>query len=332
MQKTISDFMKYRNLVSLLFYIVIFNQCAIVSTSRELKLGHGMDTNHPVHHAMVYFSKQVDSLSGGKLKIQIYPASQLGSERELIELLQIGSVDITKSSAAVVESFAPSLRIFGVPYLFKDESHMRTVLEGELGENLLLSGTEFFLRGLCYYDAGSRNFYTLSKKVEHPDDLKGLKIRVQPSNTALLMVQSFDAAATPISFGELYTALQQGVVDGAENNLPSFYLTRHFEVCKYYIIDEHTTVPDMLLISEKTWQTLSDEQQIWVKKAAMRSYQKQIQLWKKAEQEALDAIVKAGVTIIRPDKKAFAEKTESVMHRILDSSELMELYKKILEE
>lgn len=328
MPKITSDFM-----ISLKHFIVLFILilvgCSKNTSIRELKLGHGMDTNHPVHHAMQYFADKADSLSGGKIKIRIYPASQLGSERELLELLQIGSLDITKSSAAVVESFAPDLRIFGVPYLFKNEQHMRSVLEGEIGEQLLVSGTDFYLHGLCYYDAGSRNFYTLEKKVERPEDLNGLKIRVQPSNTALLMVKSFDAAATPISFGELYTALQQGVVDGAENNLPSFYLTRHFEVCKYYIVDEHTAVPDMMLMSEKTWNKLDDDQKKWIKEAAQLSYKKQIELWEKAKNEALIAIKNAGVQIIYPDKQLFAEKTKSVLPQILTSERLKGLYKEI---
>ncbi len=288
-----------------------------------------MDMNHPVHKAMVFMASEVNRLSEGKLRIRIYPASQLGSERELLELLQIGSIDITKSSAAVVESFAPDLRILGVPYLFTNENHMRKVIEGNIGEELLASGTEFFLRGLCFYDAGTRNFYTLNTRVEKPNDLAGLKIRVQPSNTALLMVKSFNAAATPISFGELYTALQQGVVDGAENNLPSFYLTRHFEVCKYYIVDEHTAVPDMLLISEHTWDKLSETERAWVKQASFLSYKKMIELWKKAEQEALTAITEAGVEVISVDKAAFEAQTQSILPQILTTPSLKNLYQRI---
>lgn len=297
-----------------------------------LKLAHGMDVNHPVHKAMVFMADEVNRLSNGQLKVNIYPASQLGSERELLELLQIGSIDISKSSAAVVESFAPDLRILGVPYLFNSEEHMRKVIEGEIGERLLASGTDFYLRGLCFYDAGTRSFYTLDKRVEQPEDLKGLKIRVQPSNTALLMVKSFEAAATPISFGELYTALQQGVVDGAENNLPSFYLTRHFEVCKYYIVDEHTAVPDMLLISEHSWKKLSVDEKSWVKQASLNSYKKMISLWKESEQKALEEIQKAGVEIIHVDKKAFEKQTESILPQILTSPSLEAYYKEIKAE
>jgi tripartite ATP-independent transporter DctP family solute receptor len=309
-----------------LFFLTV---CSQVKPYKELKLGHGMDVNHPVHKAMLFMAEEVQRLSEGKLRVRIYPASQLGSERELLELLQIGSVDITKSSAAVVESFAPDLRILGVPYLFANEAHMRKVIEGEIGESLLSSGTKFYLRGLCFYDAGTRNFYTLNKRVEKPEDLAGLKIRVQPSNTALLMVKSFNAAATPISFGELYTALQQGVVDGAENNLPSFYLTRHFEVCKYYIVDEHTAVPDMLLISEHTWKKLSETERMWIKKASLSSYKKMISLWKTAEQEALTAITQAGVEVITVDKAAFEEQTKSVLPDILTTETLQKLYQEI---
>ncbi|TNE73950.1 TRAP transporter substrate-binding protein [bacterium] len=319
---------------SLFFLLGLFGllNCSAQKSNKVLKLAHGMDVNHPVHKAMVFMADEVNRLSNGQLKVNIYPASQLGSERELLELLQIGSIDISKSSAAVVESFAPDLRILGVPYLFNSEEHMRKVIEGEIGERLLASGTDFYLRGLCFYDAGTRSFYTLDKRVEQPEDLKGLKIRVQPSNTALLMVKSFEAAATPISFGELYTALQQGVVDGAENNLPSFYLTRHFEVCKYYIVDEHTAVPDMLLISEHSWKKLSVDEKSWVKQASLNSYKKMISLWKESEQKALEEIQKAGVEIIHVDKKAFEKQTESILPQILTSPSLEAYYKEIKAE
>src|SRR5690606_15670084 len=144
--------------------------------------------------------------------------------------------------------------------LFRDEPHKLAVLDGDIGREILASSEDRFLRGLCYYEAGSRSFYT-KRPVHTPDDLAGLKIRVQESPMAFALVRAFGASATPISFGELYTALQQGVVDGAENNPPSFHLTRHYEVCKFYTINEHTSVPDVLLVSEHLWQRLDPQQQ-----------------------------------------------------------------------
>ena len=211
--------------------------CAQTETTKTLRLGHGLDTQHPVHKAMVYFGERLQENSKGKLKLKIYPSAQLGGERECLELLQIGSLDITKVSAAVLENFIPEYKVFSIPYLFRDKAHRFSVLDGKVGTDLKTKGEKFKLRGLTFYDAGSRSFYTKQKPIHLPSDLKGLKIRVMKSNMSIAMVNQLGGAATPIAYGELYTALQQGVVDGAENNPPSFYTSKHYEVCKYYSID-----------------------------------------------------------------------------------------------
>lgn len=295
---------------------------------RVLKLAHGLDPSHSVHKAMVYMAEQTKMNSNGKLQIDIYPSQQLGAERELIELLQLGAVDMTKTSASVLENFSPQFKTLSMPYLFRDDAHMEKVLRGEIGQELLASSTQFFLRGMCYYDAGSRSFYTKDKKIERPEDLQGLKIRVQASQTAISLMNAFGAAAAPISFGELYTALQQGVVDGAENNPPSFYLTRHYEVCKYYTLNRHTRVPDVLLISEHTWQDLSDQERDWVQQAASSSAGYQKQLWRESEEESLAAVRAAGVEVIEPDPELFAARVSNLADELLASNpEVLALYK-----
>ena len=286
------------------------SSCQQVLEKREIKLAHGLDISHPVHKAMEFMAERVKEKSGGKLTVEIFPSGQLGSERESLELLQIGSLGMTKVSAAVMESFSPTFKVLSLPYIFKDKEHYYRVLEGEIGKELLEDGREFWLRGLTYYDAGSRSFYTTNRPIRKPEDLRGLKIRVQDSNTAISMVNAFGGAATPISWGELYTALQQGVVDGAENNPPSFYLSRHYEVSKYYSLNEHTMVPDILMISTKVWDSLTEQEQQWLMEAVEESVPVQRKLWAEAEQEALDAVEAAGVEIIHPDKEPFAELVE----------------------
>jgi tripartite ATP-independent transporter DctP family solute receptor len=186
---------------------------------------------------MEYMADLVYEKSGGKMRIDIYASSQLGSERENVEMLQIGSLAITKVSAAIMESFAPNYRVLNLPYIFKSKEHTYRVLDSEIGRDILLDGQDFWLRGLTFYDSGSRSFYTKDKPIMHPDDLRGLKIRVMPSPSAVNMMRAMGGSPTPISWGELYTALQGGVVDGAENNPPSFYLSHHFEVCRYYSLN-----------------------------------------------------------------------------------------------
>lgn len=270
-----------------------------------LKLAHTLDTTHPVHQAMVYMDERLQVLSGGTMSFDIYPSGQLGSERDLIELLQIGSLAMTKVSTSPMESFLADMKVFSLPYVFRGKEHLWNVLEGEIGQSLLLAGESVHLRGLVYYDAGSRSFYTREKAVRTPADLAGLKIRVQNSATSVQMVNTLGGSATPISFGELYTALQQGVVDGAENNPPSFYLSRHYDVARYYTLDMHTSVPDILLMSSHIWNRLTQEQQGWLQEAARQSVPYQKKLWKQSSDAALKAVVEAGVTVIEPDKATF---------------------------
>ncbi len=287
-----------------------------------LRLAHGLDTTHPVHRAMVHMAELVAERSGGELTIEIFPSEQLGSERECLELLQIGSLDMTKVSASVLENFAPPFRILGLPYLFRDRAHERAVLGGEIGRELLRTPESKRLRGLCYFDAGSRSFYTRDRRVETPVDLEGLKIRTQESATAMRMVEALGGSPTPISWGELYSALQQGVVDGAENNPPSFYLSRHYEVCRYYTLDEHTAVPDVLLIGTRTWDRLSERQRDWLQEAVAEAEALQRELWSEATREALAAVTEAGVEVIRPDKSLFAEQAVDLLDSYRDDAQL----------
>lgn len=287
-----------------------------------LRLGHGLDTQHPVHVAMEAFADHLLRSSEGRIRVVIYPSEQLGSEREMLELLQIGSLDITKTSASVLENFATEFRVFNLPYLFRDREHLFATLDGPVGRELLKAPTGKRLRGLCYYDAGSRSFYTRERPVLSPSDLEGLKIRTQESASAIRLVGALGGSPTPIAWGELYSALQQGVVDGAENNPPSFHLSRHYEVCKHYVLDEHTAVPDVLLIGTGTWDRLTEADQKLVEDAAKSSSLLQRELWATASKEALDAVAAAGVTVHRPDKSAFAEKVQPLLDEAAASKDL----------
>jgi tripartite ATP-independent transporter DctP family solute receptor len=259
----------------------ILSSCNELSNQKVVYLAHTLPTSHPVHKGMEVFAEKVKEESEGKLKVKIFPNGQLGSEREVLELLQIGSIAMTKVSAAAMANFAPEYKVMGVPYLFRDKEHLYRVLEGSTGENILLSGSEYLLRGLCFYDAGSRSFYTKNKQIKIPDDLDGLKIRVMNHKMSVDMVNEMGGSATPMAYGELYTALQQGVVDGAENNPPSFVTSRHYEVCKYYTLDEHSSIPDVLVIGTKYWETLSIQEKTWMKDAAKVSSKAQQGFWKK---------------------------------------------------
>lgn len=293
-----------------------------------LKLGHSLDQSHPVHAAMEFMAERLQEKSHGTVTLQIFPNSQLGSETEMIEQVQRGALALTKSSTAAIESFIPAMAVFGVPYVFRDEEHFWKFAAGPVGTDLLVAGTQVGIRGLCYWDAGARSFYTVNRPILEPADLQGLKIRVQSSKTALELVENLGGSPTPIPFGELYTALQQSLVDGAENNPPSFYSNRHFEVCKHLSLDEHTRVPDMLLFSEKVWNELSPEVRAWVQEAADESVDFQRRLWAKQSEEVLSAVEEKGVTVHRPAKAKFIEAV-SKMRRSYAGTEIGELLDKI---
>ena len=328
-----SQFYRSTLICSLLFRVVfLFTGCKSDSNVRIIRLGHGLDVTHSVHQAMLQTDVYLNELSQGKMRLQIYPNQQLGSERECLELLQIGSLDMTKVSGAVLENFAPKLRIFGLPFLFDDKDHLFKVLDGTIGKELLKEGEEYWLKGVGFYDSGSRSFYTKERPVEQPEDLEGLKIRVQESVSAFDMVKQLGASPTPISWGELYTALQQGVVDGAENNPPSFYLSRHYEVCKYYSIDEHTMIPDVLLVSTHLWNRLSSEEQGWLQKAIDQSIPYQRDLWIQSENESLQAVIEAGVEVSYPKKNRFQEATQKMYQDFKKDPQMAELIERIRNE
>ncbi len=308
---------------------LIMTSCEDVSEKTELKLAHGLAIDHPVHIAMEYMAKRTAELSDGKLTFEIYPAEQLGSEQQCLELVQIGSLAMTKVSAAVMESFTDDYKVFGLPYIFRSKEHVFNVLDGEIGKELLLSTENKWIRGLCYYDAGSRSFYTKNKPIESPDDLAGLKIRVMRSITAVEMIRALGGSATPISWGELYTALQSGVVDGAENNLPSFYSSHHYEVCKHFSLDEHTTIPDIIVISKKVWDKLSDQEKEWLQQAADDSVILERKLWAEAEIKSLEEIEKAGVKVNYPDKAPFIEKVQPLLESYRSNNVIYSYIKRI---
>lgn len=246
-------------------------------------------------------------MSGNSMEVEVFPNAQLGTERELVELAQLGAISMTKVSSLSLESFSPNLGVYSLPYIFDDSEHQHRVLKSDIGQELLDGLSEILLKGVGYFDAGARSFYMADRPINTPDDIRGMTVRVLPSEALVKTVETFGGAATPIAFGELYAALQQGVVDGAENNPPSVLSARHHEVAKYYSLDEHVSAPDVIVMSQSKWDSLTPEQQVWVKQAMTASEDYQRDLWRKASDDALTEIEASGVVINRPDKAPFRE-------------------------
>lgn len=276
------------------------------SAKTVLKLSHNQDRATPVHKSMQFMADEVKKLTDGDLIVRIYPNGQLGSQRESMELLQNGALDMAKSNASELESFEPSYGAFNIPYIFRDRDHYYRSMQGKVGQDILKSSKDKGFVGLTYFDGGSRSFYS-NKEIQTPADLKGMKIRVQPSPTAVKMVKLLGGSPTPLAYGELYTALQQGVVDGAENNTMALTNARHGEVAKVYSLDEHTMIPDVLVISTNSWDKLSATQQKALKEAADKSMMFMKDLWTETMEVENAKAKKMGVKYVTVDKQSFVD-------------------------
>lgn len=270
-----------------------------------LKLAHNQNIDHPIHQSLMYFAEKVDEKSNGKIKVDIYPSGQLGTERELIELTQTGAIDFAKVNASALENFKKEYSIFSLPYLFKNEGHYYKTMDSEVMKEIYQSTENIGFLGITNYDSGIRNIYTTRSPITKPEDLNGLKIRVQPSKTSIRMIELMGGAPTPMDYGEVYTALQQGVIDGTENNETALTTGKHGEVTKYYSYTEHTIIPDILLISTNTWDTFSNDTKKLITEAAEESTQYHRKLWAEEIKRAQEEAKQMGVQFNTSDKEAF---------------------------
>ncbi|MGL4403021.1 MAG: TRAP transporter substrate-binding protein [Fusobacteriaceae bacterium] len=296
------------------------------SSEKTLKLAHNLTEDHPVHKAMVKFGENLEKESNGTLKVKIFPNGILGGEREAMEQLQSGALDMTKVSAGTLENFEQSYQVLSLPYIFDSETKFREVMAGDIADKLYATSEGKGFVGITYYTSGARSFYIKNKPILTPDDLKGMKIRVMDNKTAIRMVELMGGAPTPLPYGEIYTALQQGVIDGSENNETALTIGKHGEVAKVFSKDEHTIIPDILIMSEKTLNGLSVEQKKLVKKVAKESTDYQLELWDAEIQSAIkESQDRQKVTFYEIDKKPFQEKTAILIKEAKENPLLADL-------
>ncbi|MBQ9430269.1 MAG: TRAP transporter substrate-binding protein [Kiritimatiellae bacterium] len=295
-----------------------------------LKLAHGLDESHPVHRAMLFMKGRLEELTGGKVTLDVYSGGVLGGENECLEQVQQGELAMTKVSTAALENFLPEMKVFSIPFAFRDRNHFWNTLHSQIGRDLLQLGVARNFKGLCYYDSGDRNFYSTSKAIRKVEDVGMMKIRVMPSRTAKDMIQAMGGSPCPINWGELYTALQQGMVDAAENNFPSFITSRHFEVCKYFTLSAHQMIPDMMIISTKVWDKLPPDVQAALQKAADESEAFQRKLWEEMTEECRKTTLEKGIEIITPDREGFRKACAPIIDRP-DYADIRKLYSQIQE-
>jgi tripartite ATP-independent transporter DctP family solute receptor len=294
----------------------------------QLRIGHGLPDSHPVHPSMQLFADTVRDRTGGALEVAIFPDGQIGQEVNLLAQVQAGKLDFVKVSASVLERTASAYRVFNLPFVFRDRAHWQRVATNAVGESILASTGSIGLVGLTYYDAGARSFYG-RKAINHPDDLKGMKIRIQPSPTMARLMRLFGAQGVEMAWDQVYTALKLGLVDGAENNVSALVVGRHGEVATHYSLNEHTMVPDVFLISAQRWQSLTPAHQTIMREAARASYERMNELWGAFEAENRKAAEQMGVSFTQPDKKPFAERAAALMADFANDRPLSDLMRRV---
>ncbi|MGV2622538.1 UNVERIFIED_CONTAM: TRAP transporter substrate-binding protein [Halobacillus marinus] len=299
------------------------------SKTKELKLAHNMSEEHSIHKALEKFSESVDEKTNGEVKVKIYANGVLGGEKEVLEQLQSGAVDMTKVSAGALESFSSDYSIFSLPYLFESKDHYRAVMESDVPDSIYQSTAEKGFIGIGYFDSGARSFYTKDTPIEKPEDLKGVKVRVMDSPSAIEMVELFGGTPTPMPYGEIYTALQQGVVDGAESNETALTTGKHGEVAKVFSRNEHTIIPDVLIINKETWEGLTEDQQKAFQEAAQEATAYHTEMWDKSIEEAVKEAEEMGVEFYDVDKAPFIEAVQPMHDTFKEDPKMAEVMEEI---
>ncbi|MDV3429578.1 MAG: TRAP transporter substrate-binding protein [Bacillota bacterium] len=259
-----------------------------------LRLAENQPEDYPTTIGDKEMAKIVEEKTNGRIKIDVYAGGQLGDEKSVIEAIQMGGMDLARVNAQPLSDFSKKLMVLSLPYIFSSEDQEWKVLNGSIGSDLLDSLKDSNMIGLTYYDSGARFFYNSKREIKTPADMKGLKIRVQQSELMMGLVTALGASPTPMAYAEVYSGLQTHVVDGAENNWPSYFSTSHYEVAKYATIDNHSRTPEVVMASKKVWDKLSADDQKIIKDAAVASQEVQRKAWKEYEAKSIAAVKAKG--------------------------------------
>ncbi|MBD0270895.1 MAG: TRAP transporter substrate-binding protein [Acetobacteraceae bacterium] len=284
---------------------------------------------YPTIEGVKHMGRLLQERTGGRIRIQVFHSRQLGDEKDTLEQTRLGVIDMTRVNTAPLNNLVPETLVAGLPFLFRDTGHMQRTMDGPIGEEIGRACLPHNLVALCYYDAGARCFYTRAKPARTPEDLRGMKIRVQQSDMWVAMMRAFGANATPLPYGEVYSALQTGVVDGAENNFPSFLTARHFEVAKHYAMTEHSLTPEILAMGKRSFDRLSRADQDLVRQAARESVPHMREAWVKMEQDARSKVEAGGAQVVEADKPAFARLVQPVYDQFVRDDRLRKLVERI---
>ena len=331
--------MKDRKITAILLCVVtvlmlLVSGCTGTEQKRIVRIGHNQSTNHPTHLALVAFQEYINEHLGDKYMVEVYPNELLGSQTDMVQLTQTGAIDYCVASNAILETFSKNYEIFNLPYLFASkEAYHNAMDDEELTDPIFHATKQAGFEAVTWLDAGTRNFYTVNKAIESPADLKGLKIRVQQSPTNIEMMRLLGGSATPMGFGEVYTALQSNIIDGAENNEMALTDNGHGDVCKYYSYDMHQMVPDILIGNLAFMEEMEDEEREIFEEGYELVNEIQRQEWVKAvEQAKQKAANEQGVQFLYPDQEPFVEACLPLHEKVLaNNAALQPIYDRIQE-
>lgn len=298
--------------------------------SRALLAADSQPENYPTVAALRFFASELSRLTSGQLAVYVYPSEQLGSQSDTLELAQLGGIDFIRINSAPLNVLVPETLVPSLPFLFRSIAHMRAAMDGAPGRAILSGLAQHGLIGLAFYDSGARSIYTVDRPVREPADMAGLKIRVQTSDLFVSMIETMGGNATPMAYGEVYQGMVQGVIDGAENNFPSYESSRQFEVAPVYSLTRHVMAPEILAMSKRSWDKLSDQEQAAVQAAAQASVPVMRKLWDRQVIQSRDIVTAAGVGIVEDvDREAFSTRMQPLWAKYADTPALRRLIEDI---
>ena len=305
---------------------------ALGTAARDFRSADVHPADYPTVQAVQHMGKLLKESSGGKLGVRVYPSGARGTERDNIEQLRLGALDMMRINVGPLNSVGPETLVTVLPFVFRDTAHMRKVLDGPIGDEILAAMESHGLVGLAFYDSGARSFYTSKKPIRAVADLKGLKVRVQQSDLFVSMVEALGANPTPMPYGEVYTALKTGIVDAAENNWPSYESSRHFEAARFYSLTEHSLAPEVLVMSRKVWDTLPKSEQAMIRRAAKESVPHMRKLWDEREVKSRKLVEDSGTQVVKvANRQEFVDAMKPVYARFASTPKLRDLVKRIQE-
>ena len=303
---------------------------AAPAAARDFRAADTQTEDYPTVQALIFMDQLVNERTGGRHRIRVFHSRQLGEEKETIEQTRVGAIDLNRTNVAPIGSYVPEANVLALPFLFRSMDHLYRVLDGSVGADLLKSFEPYGFIGLAFYDSGARSIYNSVRPVYSLADLKGLRIRVQQSDLMLSMIKALGAEPVPMPYGQVLTGLTTKLIDGAENNWPSYVTTNHYTAARYYTATEHTMSPEVLVMSRKAWDSLSPEDQRIFRDAAGESARFMRHQWKAWEERAREQATKAGSVIITEfDKKPFMDAMSDIYRNALADATLGRLVDRI---